>query len=602
MNSVLDIPHGEVLHAADDGGIHHILLIEDSPDDAALVMIELQKTGRRLEFARVETEADLLRALAERSWDIVISDHRMPGLDSIQAYHILRRSGADTPFIILSGAIAEQTAIKAMRLGAHDFIAKSNLARLVPVVERELRHAGLRRSKEYIEQSLVHLTYHDQLTGLPNRQMLSKLLEHSLATDPGGQRGAVLLYLDLYHFMRVNESLGIGGGDAVLAQVAARLTGAFVDTGAVARLGEDKFAILVEGVGDDDAANAYATTAVAALEAPFALNGEEVHVSCVVGACRHPVGAQSASELMRNAESAMAEAKRVGVGTIRHYAHAVGAGYGNSLRLENALRHAVARRELHLDYQPCVDTRRDRVTGTEALVRWRHPTFGVMPPDSFIPLADETGLIIDLGHWVLAEACRQNRAWHDAGLAPLTVAVNVSAAQFRRADFADRVAVALAESGMDPHFLELEITETVVMQDAETNVRTLRKLKNMGVRIAVDDFGTGYSSLSYLKRLPIDILKIDRSFLQNLMTDSDNQAIVRAIIALARSLKLTLIAEGVETAGQYVFLRELGCDRAQGFYIGRPMAPARIGELRALELAALRGVGSAVRGATAAAD
>jgi diguanylate cyclase (GGDEF)-like protein len=566
---------------------HHILLVEDSVDDATLVMIELRKIGRRLEFRRVDTEPDLRQALAERSWDIVISDHRMPTLDAIQAYNIVRRSGADSPFIILSGAIAEQTAIKAMRLGAHDFIDKSNLARLVPVVERELRHAGLRRSKEHVERSLVHLTYHDQLTGLPNRQMLSQLLEHSLAEQEPGLSGVTLLHIDLYRFMRVNESLGIGGGDALLTQVAARLSKGFIDNGTVAHLGQDKFAVLLDGGGDADA-RAHAEAALAVFAGPFDFHGEEVHLACAIGVCRYPAYAHNASELLRNAECAMAEAKRAGAGSIRHYAQAANTAYGNPLRLENALRHAVARQQLYLDYQPCLDTVSGRMTGTEALVRWRHPTYGVMPPDTFIPLADETGLIVDVGHWVLREACRQNRAWHDAGRTGLTVAVNVSAAQFRRADFADRVAVAIAESGMDPHFLELEITETVVMQDAETNIRTLRKIKNMGARIAIDDFGTGYSSLSYLKRLPIDILKIDRSFLQNLMTDSDNQAIVRLIVALAKSLKLTLIAEGVEARGQLVFLRDLGCDRAQGFFIGRPLPPAAIAALSVLDLEGLR--------------
>jgi EAL domain-containing protein (putative c-di-GMP-specific phosphodiesterase class I) len=304
-----------------------------------------------------------------------------------------------------------------------------------------------------------------------------------------------------------------------------------------------------------------------------------VQLACTVGIACYPRAARDAAELLRNAETAMAEAKRQGPGTVRMFVPDPRPAFCSALRLENALRHAIPRRELFLDYQPWIDARTGRVTGAEALVRWRHPDFGLLPPDAFIPLADETGLIVELGRWVLREACRQNRLWQSGGMAAFVIAANVSAAQFRRPDFADQVAAALAESGLDPTTLELEITETVVMQDAESNIGTLRRLKDMGVRIAIDDFGTGYSSLSYLKRLPIDIIKIDRSFLQGLATDGDNQAIVRLIVALAKSLKLTLIAEGVEEAEQLEFLRALDCDRAQGYLISRPVVPAAIAAL-----------------------
>ncbi|MBK7590196.1 MAG: diguanylate cyclase [Betaproteobacteria bacterium] len=406
--------------------VHRILLVEDSDDDALLVQSELAKTGRRFAFRRVDNARDMQQALTEARWDVVISDHHMPGFDSIQAYHLVRRHSTDTPFIILSGAIAEQTALRAMRLGAHDCVDKTNLARLVPVVERELRHAGLRRSKECIEQSLAHLTYHDQLTGLPNRQMLSRLIDDSLGAHGSASDGAALLHIDLYRFMRINESLGIASGDALLKQVAARLTAALADRGVVGRFGQDKFAVFVEAVGDDAAARDSAQAVIGALAEPFTLAGEEVHLTCTIGIARAPQAARDAPELLRNAERAMAEAKRLGPGSVCIFTPDAQPGYGNALRLENALRHAVRRRELYLDYQPCLDTSARRVTGTEALVRWRHPTFGLMPPDAFIPLADETGLIVDLGRWVLGEACRQNHLWHRAGMAGFTVAVNVS--------------------------------------------------------------------------------------------------------------------------------------------------------------------------------
>ena len=556
-----------------------ILLVEDDEDDALLVQVELTRGGRNFEFRRVDNAEDLQRALAEETWDVVISDHQMPTLDSIEAYHIVRLGDPDIPFVILSGTIAERTALAAMRLGAHDYIDKSNLARLVPVIERELRHARLHRSKARVEQMLDHLTHYDALTGLPNRQHMARLIERSLAPREAARAGAALLHIDLHRFMRVNASLGVDSGDEALQQVACRLTAAFSDRGVVGRLGQDEFLVFVRDVAGDAVALGHAQTAIASLAEPFTLTGEEVQLACTVGIACYPRAARDAAELLRNAETAMADAKRQGPGTVRVFTPEARPAYGNALQLENALRHAIPRRELFLDYQPWIDARTGQLTGAEALVRWRHPGFGLLPPNAFIPLADETGLIVELGRWVLREACRQNRLWQRDGMTAFVIAANVSAAQFRRADFADQVASALAESGLDPTTLELEITETVVMQDAESNIGTLRKLKDMGVRIAIDDFGTGYSSLSYLKRLPIDIIKIDRSFLQGLATDGENQAIVRLIVALAKSLKLTLIAEGVEEIEQLEFLRALDCDRAQGYLISRPVVPAAVAAL-----------------------
>ena len=481
----------------------------------------------------------------------------------------------------MSGTLPEQTAALAMRTGATDFIDKANRARLVPVVERELRNASMRRAKEDIEQSLIHLTYHDQLTGLPNREMLAKLIEHSLGKARTERARAALLFLDLDRFMRINESLGYSVGDELLKRVASRLTAAFSEQAVIARMGQDKFAMYFDEVGGAKTATQFAEAVCDAFSRPFEISGDEMFVNCCVGVCLYPEGAQDSASLLRNAESAKFEAKKLGPGNMHLYAIDPVQGFGNPLRLESALRHAVERQELFLLYQPLVDTQTGIIIGTEALVRWRHPQFGLVLPDAFIPLANETGLIVDIGRWVLAAACHQNNLWHDLGMAGMTVAVNVSAAQFRKPGFADDVAEAVVNTGLDPNYLELEITESVVMHDAASTIGTLQSLKNMGVRISVDDFGTGYSSLSYLKRFPIDVLKIDQSFIRGVENDTDNQAIVRTIVALAKSLKLTVVAEGVETVAQFDFVREQRCDRAQGYLVSRPVEAAQIVALSA---------------------
>jgi diguanylate cyclase (GGDEF)-like protein len=556
---------------------HHILHVEDSEDDALLIYAQLRAIDRRLVFRRVQTADEMHAALAEREWDLVISDHQLPTFDAIRAFAVLRRHRPDTPFIIMSGAMPEQTAAIAMRLGADDFIDKANPARLVPVVERELRHARLRRAKEEVEKSLVRVTYHDALTGLPNAAMLTRLIEQSLARAVPPRERAVLVQVDIERFRRVNDSLGHAAGDTLLTMVAARLSQAFAHDAVVARLGQDKFALFFDRTATD--ALAIGGAVGGAFGKPFDVEGVEVFASAATGVCVYPDDAHDVATLLQRAERAMFAAKGAAPAQVRRYTHDLDDGVGEELRLENALRHAVSRSELYLLFQPIVDMASRRIGGVEALVRWSHPQYGVVGPEKFIRLADATGVIFDIGRWVLGAACRQLREWDRNGAAGLTLAVNVSAAQFGKPGFDLEVGAALAESGLSPERLELEITETVVMQDAEVTIATLRRLKSMGVRISIDDFGTGYSSLSYLKRFPIDVLKIDRSFLSRVTEDSDNQAIVRTVVALARTLKLEALAEGVETAEQFEFLRELGCDRAQGYLLGRPVAAGDIAAL-----------------------
>jgi diguanylate cyclase (GGDEF)-like protein len=386
---------------------------------------------------------------------------------------------------------------------------------------------------------------------------------------PGGPP-AMLIVLNLDRFRRINESLGQNVGDRVLQEVARRLAASVADRGEVARLSQDKFAVYVRRVSTRDDAQACVESVASALVQPFVVGGEATFITCTAGYSLYPDDATDPAGLLQRAESAMFDARRDGPGTLSRFDGDPAHRLGPLLRLENALRHAVQHGELFLLYQPQIDLSTGGVASSEALVRWKHPQLGTLTPDKFLPLADETGLIQEVGSWVLGEATRQTRLWRDEGREGSVVAVNVSAVQFRRPSFAAEIAAALETAGLDASQLGIEITETVLMQDLDTTTHTLFRLKDMGVRISIDDFGTGYSSLSYLKRFPIDELKIDRSFVAGLNDDADNLAIVRTIIALGKALKLDVVAEGVETEAQLEFLRAMGCDRAQGFLLGRP--------------------------------
>jgi diguanylate cyclase (GGDEF)-like protein len=553
--------------------VQHILLVEDSEDDALLIRSELRTMKRRLEFRRVDCREDMRAALADRRWDLVITDHHMAGFDSVQAFEELKRSGQDAPFVIMSGTLPEHTGALAMQTGASDFIDKTNRSRLVPVVERELRNSSMRRAKDAVERKLVHLNYHDALTGLPNRAMLERLIEHHLTSGGTGQVCSAFYFLDLDRFVRVNEALGYAGGDEVLRRVAERLVETVGDNGVVGRVGQDNFGVYVDRVDDAAGANDVATRISAMFERPFHVDGDPVFVHGSIGVCLFPQGASSAETLITNAERAKFAAKKQGPAGIVTYARAAGSAdvFGDALRLESALRHAIAHDELFVLYQPLVDVGSGRLVGTEALVRWHHPRHGVVGPEAFIPFAEDIGMIGEIGRLVLERACRQTRTWQDSGRAGLSVAVNVSASQFRAPGFVDGVAAILERAGLEARFLELELIESELMDDAEASIETLSRLKDMGVRLSIDDFGTGYSSLSYLNRLPIDVLKIDKSFIRGSRHHDDNHAIARTVAALAHALGLETVAEGVETKEQLELVREIRCERAQGYLFARPL-------------------------------
>ncbi|MFC3075776.1 putative bifunctional diguanylate cyclase/phosphodiesterase [Shinella pollutisoli] len=434
--------------------------------------------------------------------------------------------------------------------------------------------AGIAIERKQAEDHIQFIAHHDVLTGLPNRAMLDERVASAIeaADDAGGTM--TLAFLDLDNFKLVNDSLGHHAGDELLRIVAARMQRCLLAADSVVRLGGDEFVVLLADAGEGQPPVEARLKAVRdAVAAPVEIEGRSFQVTCSMGVAAYPAHGRNATELMARADAAMYRAKEIGRDAVQVFCAEMATRAHEKLERQEELRQALAREEFVLHYQPQMDLGTGRIFAAEALVRWLHPERGLLSPGEFIPLAEETGLIGPIGDWTLRAACRQNRAWQAAGLSPIVVSVNVSARQFQEKDWVERVAAALAESGLEACYLELELTESLIMQDVQQAVETMHRLERLGVHLAIDDFGTGYSSLSSLKRFPVGRLKIDRSFVMDLPGDPDDAAIARAIVSLAHTLQLRVIAEGVESREQLEFLREAGCDEIQGYYLSRPVEP-----------------------------
>ena len=429
------------------------------------------------------------------------------------------------------------------------------------------------------QDELEHQANHDALTGLANRNLLKDRLQQAIALAHRYERPFGLAFIDIDNFKLINDSLGHDIGDRLLKIVAERLAACIREGDTVARLGGDEFVLLVTEQVQDDSVYRVAQRVMATISQPFAIDDREFKITCSIGIASFPNDGQDADTLLRNADTAMYRAKDLGRNTFQLYSADMNANFGERLTLETDLWNALERKEFVLHYQPKVELKTGRIIGMEALVRWRHPTKGMIPPGKFIPVAEESSLIVQIGSWVLQEACAQNRAWQAADLRRVPIAVNISARQWHDKDLVDTIRNVLDTTRLQPQYLEIELTESAVMANVDETVNTMARLRGLDIRIALDDFGTGYSSLSYLKRLPVTALKIDQSFIRDLAFDPDDAAIVRALIVVAQELMLDVIAEGVETAEQVEFLKAHGCGEAQGYYFARPV-PAD--EMRAL--------------------
>ena len=458
-----------------------------------------------------------------------------------------------------------------MKSGAQDYVMKDNLTRLCPAIERELREVEVRRDRERAEATVEHQAHYDLLTNLPNRTTFRDRLTVALAQAGSNRKMLAVLFVDLDRFKTIVDTLGHTISDQLLRSVAERL-GASLEAGdTLARLGGDEFVILLPQINRADRAVRVAQAILEAIKPPFHFDHHELHVTMSIGITLYPYDGEDSDTLLKNADTALYRAKEQGRNNYQLYTPAMNARAFERLALENSLRKALERNEFSLYYQPQLKMQTGEIVGIEALLRWQHPDLGIVYPSEFISIAEETGLIGPLGEWVIRTACAQNQDWQKAALPPMTMAVNLSARQFQQQDLVQDVARILKETGLEARWLEMEITEGIAMQNADYTNVLLRGLKEMGVRVALDDFGTGYSSLSYLKKFPIDTLKIDQSFVRDLTIDPNDAAIANAVIVLAHSLKLKVVAEGVETTEQETYLREHHCDTYQGFLFSSPL-------------------------------
>jgi diguanylate cyclase (GGDEF)-like protein len=492
--------------------------------------------------------------------------------ESVAIARLARQSG--TPFPELWSVARRQSPMSTDRLARHGEL-------LQVFGETLLRENHLRRHSDEAARQFSHLASHDALTGLPNRVLLADRLARALALASRHHRRVAVLFLDIDRFKQINDSLGHPVGDELLQIVARELTMSVRSSDTVGRQGGDEFVIVLSELAHADSAGEAARKIVAAFARPHPCAGHDLRITLSIGISVFPDDGEDTETLLKSADMALYDAKENARGSYKFFKPGLNHRAVERQAIEAGLHNALAKQEFALLYQPKIDLRTGAVAGAEALIRWRHPDRGLLVPDQFVPIAEECGLIMPIGRWVVHEACRQARSWQDAGLPLIPVSVNISALEFRSSSFLQSIVDILAETGLEPGYLEIELTESVLMAHLKVTDAALHELKALGVQLAIDDFGTGWSSLSYLRRFPIDTLKIDKSFVEEITAASDEAPIVRAVISMARSLKHQVVAEGVETRDQLAFLRAEHCDKGQGYYFSRPVDAAQFARLLA---------------------
>lgn len=583
----------------DDESKAKILVCDDDLNVRLLTRQCLEAEGMAVVEASNGMEAiDLF--VRERP-DLVFLDVEMPGMTGLEACQRIRMlpQGESIPIMIVTGSDDRQSIDQGFEAGATQYKTKPvNWSLLGRDVQYMLRASNAFNSLKRQEDRLRYLAYYDPLTSLPNRRSFNEQLNRILKRAQRHKTSAALMFIDLDHFKRINDSIGHARGDSLLVEIAKRLTAELREDDAInyysdasakdaieqpsgteiARLGGDEFTVVLSDVSDLVHIERVAMRILNSLSKPIALQSHNPVVTPSIGIAMYPDDGTDPDTLIRNADTAMYAAKAEGRACFRFYNEEMNAQAVEQLKMEEELRHAMHHHELELRYQPQIDTVSGKVVSMEALVRWKHPTRGMVSPGEFIPVAESTGLIIELGEWVMGEVARNCLYWETLGLDSFRVCVNISPLQFNQHHLPEWIGDFLARSGLPANRLELELTESAIMTDAETNIAKLRALKALGVDLAVDDFGTGYSSLSYLKRFPIDTLKIDQSFVSDLQTP-DGAAIADAIMALAKTLNLRVIAEGIENEQHMAYLARRGCDLLQGFYFARPLYPEDVPDM-----------------------
>jgi diguanylate cyclase (GGDEF)-like protein len=548
--------------------MHKVLLIEDNPGDARLIREMIAEDPDAPFNVNCADRLKLgLEQLSAGDTELVLLDLSLPDSCGLDTFAKVYAHSPTVPIIVLTGNSDQTVALSAVKSGAQDYLIKGRYDR-----ELLLRSMQYSIERKRYQVQLEYQANYDALTGLPNRNLLQDRL-HQAVQGYRLPRTVAVAFIDLDHFKFVNDSLGHSIGDKLLKGIAERLRGVLREGDTVARLGGDEFVLILNGHPSEEVIFRAMQRITATVAEPMNIEGKELIVTCSGGISLYPQDGQDVDTLLKNADAAMYRAKEQGRNNCKFYTSEMNERVSERLSLENGLRRALERKEFLLHYQQRADLRTGGIVGAEALVRWLHPERGMIAPDRFIPIAEETGLIMQIGEFVLREACRQARSWLDQGLDPGVVSVNLSARQFRQEGLVRLVAGVLEETGLDPKHLEMELTESMVMDNIAAAIATLRGLKSLGLSLSVDDFGTGYSSLAYLRNLPIDKLKIDRSFVRDIgnARDADGGVLAQAIISLGHALHLRVVAEGVETLAQAQFLKRHKCDEVQGFFYGKPL-------------------------------
>ena len=554
-----------------------ILLVEDDEDDYVITRDLLSDIDSvRYDLKWVMTYDAALEEMGRNQYDVFLFDYRLGERTGLDLLREVTHNGCNIPAVLLTGQGGKEIDLEAMKAGAMDYLVKGKTD--FTLLERTIRYAIERkRAEEQIKQ----LAYYDHLTNLPNRVLFQEQLKQAIANYSRTQKAVAIMFLDLDNFKRINDTLGHNAGDQLLKGVASRLNGCLRKSDAltrpnisntVGRQGGDEFTILLPEITDCQAAVKVAQRILTVLSQPYILEGHEVVVTTSIGIALYPHDGEDINMLLMNADAAMYHAKNKGKNNFQFYSRSMNAAALERLTLEIDLRNALERGEFVLYYQPRMEIRTGKIIGMEALIHWQHPDKGTISPAEFIPVAEETGLIIPIGEWVLRTACNQSKGWQKGGITPIRVSVSLSGQQLKQEDLIKTVIHALETSGLDQQYLELEITEGIIMQDRKIVIGMLQAMKDRGLWLSMDNFGMGHSSLRNLKSIPLDILKIDRSFVKDIITEPVDTVLVSAIIAMAKSLKLRLLAEGVETEQQLAFLREQGCDEIQGNLVSRPLS------------------------------
>ena len=553
-----------------------ILIVDDELVSRYTVEVLLSTEGYNLEFAKNGEEG--LKKAVELSPDLMLLDVMMPGMDGFEVCQRLRADHrlAELPVVMVTALDDRESRLRGIESGADDFMSKPyDRAELRARIRTITRLNRYRRLVE-TEEKLAYLANYDTLTGLPNRSLLLERLTQALNSAKRTKQNVAVLAMDLDSFQIINDSLGHETGDNMLKKIGQRLTKIVEKLGAtVSRIGGDEFVVMFETNNIVKDVSEMAQCLLDNISNQIVLDSHEIVVTSSMGISIYPADGKDGKVLLKNADTALSRAKADGKNTYQFFTTKMNEVALERLILENQLRKVLSQNELRVYYQPQVEANTGKIIGTEALIRWQHPELGLVSPTKFIPVAEEMGLIIPIGEWVLRTACKQNKIWQQSGFPPLRISVNMSSRQFQSDNLLQIVKNALTDSQLNPIYLELELTESVLMAEESDEINNiillLTELRSIGIKIAIDDFGTGYSSLSYLKRFPVNSLKIDRSFVKDIPIDNDDAAITRAIIALAHSLRLYVIAEGVETLEQLEFLQNQQCEIIQGYYFSTPL-------------------------------